>query len=161
RQLHHVKETARRVVAPHMQDADHARMRTRNRFKLNDPVKLAFVRSFDGKILTPNHLDGAKLAGGAPRQPDIAVTGAANAREQRVIGDPRRNANRLRLAAGLSRGRIQSPANPVSHVFGFHWEVRGERREEAQRVKAQSSRESPSFKSQIPKCFARSKDCSE
>src|SRR5262245_1371798 len=85
RKLHDVKEATRGIIATDVQDINDTRVRARDRLKLNDPSKLAFVRTIAGKLFAPNNLHRVKPAGDTARQPDIPVAAAANAPKQFMI----------------------------------------------------------------------------
>jgi hypothetical protein len=85
RQLHHIKESAGRFIAPDVQHLNQAGVGAGNRFELNDATKLAFIGTVTGEAGAGHHLYRAPLARDAACQPDFPVASSADAANQLMI----------------------------------------------------------------------------
>ena len=78
RQFHHAIKDTRFIVAPDVKDVNQTRKRPRNRHRVLDALELAFERAVVIKGTAENNFDGVMRADGVAREPDFAVTAAAN-----------------------------------------------------------------------------------
>ena len=89
RQFHDVIETTGIVILPDVQDGELAEMRARDGFKPLDALEFALEGPGIDESIAVNDLHRTALAQDIAREPDIAITPAANAPEQFVVGDGR------------------------------------------------------------------------
>src|SRR6185436_19478905 len=87
RQLHHVVEISRRLIAPDMEDVHLAFVQARDRLEFLDPFKLPLERPIMLELVPVNDFDGAKFAQHVSSQPHFAIAAAADAAKQLVIGN--------------------------------------------------------------------------
>src|SRR5262245_65192571 len=73
-----------------MKDVHDAGMGPGDRLELEDALELALVGTSAGEAAAPDDLHRPELAAGAPREPDTAVTAAADLLEDLVVGNSRR-----------------------------------------------------------------------
>ena len=90
RQLHHVVEISRRIVAPDVEERQLAGMLARDPFEPLDALELALewpviLRRCAARRSSPRGHSGGVAAG----QPDLAIRASAHAPQQVVIGHPR------------------------------------------------------------------------
>ena len=87
RQFHHVVEVTVPIVAPDLEDIDHAFVRARDRLELLDAGILSFVGALVLETVAIDDFDGAIRANHVARQPDLAIAAEANQAQQFVIGN--------------------------------------------------------------------------
>src|SRR5437660_2989648 len=100
RQFHHVIEAPCVVVLSHVQDGELAGMRPRNGFEALNAFELTLKRTFIVETAAGDHLHRAKFTKDTAREPDLAVAAPADAADDRVIGDRRREIGQTNTRSG-------------------------------------------------------------
>src|SRR5262245_24202112 len=85
--FHDVKEKARGLIDPHVENVHEPRMRPGNWRVFLQTLELAIERRVIGEAVTSNDLDRMKTAEHIARQPDLAVGALAHTANHSVIGD--------------------------------------------------------------------------
>src|ERR1700730_19032155 len=84
-QLHDVIEII--VRTPDMQDVDETGVRARYRFESGHALKLALKRALTFERRTIDHFHRAQSAGQSTRQPNLAISAAADHAQHFVLGN--------------------------------------------------------------------------